>query len=89
MDRIALILFMLGTITVIFALILKALTDMPQVELSIFSLSLFFAGFLLILVQSIRSGKKYAKGAKKRRKKYLPAVYGENSVFSRNSTLSE
>lgn len=77
--------FFAGMLMIIAAVILKSTTGNSQMILALGSVALFLLATVLIFVKSYSTGKKYAVGAKKRRKKYLNVVYGEGSVFSKSS----
>lgn len=46
-------------------------------------ISMFLASALMIFAKYYKTGKKYAQGAKKRRRSYLGALYGRDSIFKR------
>jgi hypothetical protein len=63
-------------------LILRQVSPTPQVIPALISLLFSLAGMITMFLKNLQTGKKYANGAKKRRKKILPIVYGEYGVFS-------
>jgi hypothetical protein len=81
-DRVILSLFLIGLALIITAVVLHFINDTPQMLLALASLAFFMGGMIAMFMKSFFTGKKYAVGAKKRRKKYLHVVYGENSILS-------
>jgi hypothetical protein len=81
-DRWIILCFSLGTLFILLALILRQVSPTPQVIPALISLLFSLAGMITMFLKNLQTGKKYANGAKKRRKKILPIVYGEYGVFS-------
>ncbi len=80
-DRAIFVAFFAGAALIITAAILGYTTEKSQLLLSILAILCFLTATVLIFTKSYFTGKKYAMGAKKRRKKYLQAAYGENNIF--------
>jgi uncharacterized integral membrane protein len=81
-DRVILSLFLIGLALIITAVALHFINGNPQMFLALASVAFFLGGMITMFMKSFFTGKKYAVGAKKRRKKYLNVVYGENSILS-------
>ncbi|MBX7094126.1 MAG: hypothetical protein K1X56_05350 [Flavobacteriales bacterium] len=84
-DKFIFISFLIGVVLIGAAVILKSSTGNSQIALAITAAFFFLLATILIFAKSFSTGKKYAVGAKKRRKKYLNVVYGEGSVFSKQN----
>jgi len=81
-DRWIIICFSLSIAFILLALVIRQISPTPQVIPALISLLFSLTGMLAMFLKNLQTGKKYANGAKKRRKKVLPLVYGDFGVFS-------
>ncbi|HAA00635.1 MAG TPA: hypothetical protein DEP18_07825 [Flavobacteriales bacterium] len=75
--------FFAGVVLIATAVALKSIKGESQFTLVLIAAMVFLLASVLMFMKSYYTGKKYAVGAKKRRKKYLTVMYGESSVFSK------